>query len=191
MGSKNTRLPGAYTEGCCPAKGRGRNVFMSTFTQNYQLHQWVPEDNFLRTDFNEDFAKIDKAIKEALTAAGSAQSAANTAQSAASTAQSAANTAQSTANSKIALVSGSYTGDGTASRTINLGFQPKAVILERRNGARVSNATYGGLALINYPCYNQPTDGGLVLTSKGFTVASKNYTSLNNESIVYYYLALR
>lgn len=36
---------------------------MANYTQNYQLHQWVPEDNFLRTDFNEDFEKIDTAIK--------------------------------------------------------------------------------------------------------------------------------
>ena len=36
---------------------------MANYTQHYQLHQWVPEDNFLRTDFNEDFKKIDTAIK--------------------------------------------------------------------------------------------------------------------------------
>ena len=34
---------------------------MATYTANYQLHQWVPEDNFLRTDFNQDFQKIDAA----------------------------------------------------------------------------------------------------------------------------------
>ena len=37
---------------------------MATYTENYQLHQWVPEDDFLRTDFNEDFAKIDAALGE-------------------------------------------------------------------------------------------------------------------------------
>ena len=36
---------------------------MANYTQHYQLHQWVPEDDFLRTDFNEDFKKIDTAIK--------------------------------------------------------------------------------------------------------------------------------
>lgn len=35
---------------------------MSRFTPNYQLHQWDPEDNFLRTDFNEDLSKIDTAL---------------------------------------------------------------------------------------------------------------------------------
>ena len=37
---------------------------MASYTQNYQLHQWEAEDDFLRTDFNEDFAKIDEAIAE-------------------------------------------------------------------------------------------------------------------------------
>ena len=35
---------------------------MSRFTPNYQLHQWDPEDNFLRTDFNTDLSKIDTAL---------------------------------------------------------------------------------------------------------------------------------
>ena len=35
---------------------------MSRFTTNYQLHQWDPEDNFLRTDFNTDLSKIDTAL---------------------------------------------------------------------------------------------------------------------------------
>lgn len=164
---------------------------MSTFTQNYQLHQWVPEDNFLRTDFNEDFAKIDKAIKEALTAAGSAQSAANTAQSAASTAQSAANTAQSTANSKIALITGSYTGNGAETRTVSLGFQPKAILVERRDGVRHGSNTAAGLALDGKPCYANATTGGVTITATGFTVSCMGYTTTNQSGTVFYYLALR
>ena len=35
---------------------------MANYTDNYQLHQWEAGDDFLRTDFNEDFAKIDAAI---------------------------------------------------------------------------------------------------------------------------------
>ena len=45
---------------------------MATYTENFGLHQWVPEDDFLRTDFNEDFAKIDAAIKGVETAANTA-----------------------------------------------------------------------------------------------------------------------
>lgn len=31
-------------------------------TEHYGLHQWVPEDDFLRTDFNENFEKLDSAL---------------------------------------------------------------------------------------------------------------------------------
>ena len=36
---------------------------MATYTTNYGLHQWEASDDFLRTDFNTDFAKIDAAVK--------------------------------------------------------------------------------------------------------------------------------
>ncbi len=35
---------------------------MSAYTEHYQLHQWEPEDKFLRTDFNQDLSKIDTAL---------------------------------------------------------------------------------------------------------------------------------
>jgi len=38
---------------------------MSTKTEHLGLHQWEPEDSFLRSDFNEDFAKIDAGVKAA------------------------------------------------------------------------------------------------------------------------------
>ena len=37
---------------------------MAKYTEHYQLHQWEPEDPFLRTDFNEDLAKIDAALSQ-------------------------------------------------------------------------------------------------------------------------------
>ena len=47
---------------------------MARYTQNYQLHQWEAGDDFLRTDFNEDFAKIDGALmKNAKISVGSYQ----------------------------------------------------------------------------------------------------------------------
>lgn len=36
---------------------------MANYTQHYQLHQWEGSDPFLRTDFNEDFQKIDSALE--------------------------------------------------------------------------------------------------------------------------------
>ena len=35
---------------------------MANYTEHYQLHQWEPQDPFLRTDFNEDHEKIDTAL---------------------------------------------------------------------------------------------------------------------------------
>ena len=39
---------------------------MATYTPNYGLHQWVPEDIFVRTDFNEDLKQIDTVMGEKL-----------------------------------------------------------------------------------------------------------------------------
>jgi len=36
---------------------------MANYTPNYQLHQWEPEDKFLRTDFNADNQRIDAVLK--------------------------------------------------------------------------------------------------------------------------------
>ena len=35
---------------------------MASYTEHYGLHQWEPGDDFLRTDFNTDFEKIDAAL---------------------------------------------------------------------------------------------------------------------------------
>ena len=78
---------------------------MATYTSNYGLHQWEPEDNFLRTDFNEDLRKIDEAIKGVET-----------------------DTDQKLTE-KAEVVWGSYTGDGSENRQISLGFAPKGIIL--------------------------------------------------------------
>ena len=90
---------------------------MASYTTNYGLHQWKATDNFLRTDFNADFEKIDEAL-----------------------------------GTKPELVSGSYTGDGTASRTIPLDFTPKALYLCTETGqaydsSNGSSTSYGGLVL--------------------------------------------
>ena len=35
---------------------------LATYTEHYGLHQWESTDDFLRTDFNTDFQKIDTAL---------------------------------------------------------------------------------------------------------------------------------
>lgn len=31
-------------------------------TEHYQLHKWIPEDDFVRTEFNENFTKLDTVL---------------------------------------------------------------------------------------------------------------------------------
>ena len=78
---------------------------MATYTSNYGLHQWEPEDNFLRTDFNEDLKKIDEAIKGVET-----------------------DTDQKLTR-KAEIITGTYTGNGNI-QTIYLGFHPQALLVD-------------------------------------------------------------
>ena len=134
---------------------------MASYTSNYQLHQWVPEDDFLRTDFNEDFQKIDAGIAAVKGQADSLEA------------------------DKVGVVTGRYNGNGAASRAIDLGFQPKAVLVEEVNGRRTSNGSqfcFGGLSTLN-------GSGSVVsLTATGFQVyftAGVLCTNFSGESYVY------
>ena len=78
-------------------------------TQNYQLHQWEPADNFLRTEFNENFTKLDAVLKTGLSGL------------------------EAGLGEKIGVVIGTYAGRQTtpeaSTRRIELGFRPKMVLL--------------------------------------------------------------
>ena len=168
---------------------------MANYTPNYGLHQWIPEDVFVRTDFNTDLSKIDAGLKAAQDTANSAASAAATAQSTANTANTNAAAAQSTANGKTAIVTGSYEGDGKTSKTITLGFQAKAVLVTSQSG--IVNTTYhcyGGLALPGKPCYHRDMNA-IEITSSGFKVAYKDEggtsVATNQSNTTYFYIAFR
>ena len=94
---------------------------MATYTDNYQLHQWVPEDDFLRTDFNTDFQKIDAAL------GAKAEAAALTGL------QEELDSVQKTAERRCRLISGSYAGSGSLPRDINIGVAPRALLLSLGN----------------------------------------------------------
>ena len=83
---------------------------MAEYTSNYQLHQWVPEDDFLRTDFNTDFQKIDAAL-------------------AAKAAQSALESVQELAEGKCRMIVGYYAGNNYNPRTINVGVTPTVLLV--------------------------------------------------------------
>ena len=138
---------------------------MATYTANYQLHQWVPEDNFLRTDFNQDFARIDAGIRAAKAQAEELES------------------------SKCEITCGTYVGDGAASRTITLGFQPKAVHLEIRSALRGGSSynMYGGLAVQEGGVAHNNT--ALSITAAGFQVFYQGEALANISGESYRYIA--
>lgn len=147
---------------------------MASYTSNYQLHQWVPEDDFLRSDFNEDFQKIDAGLHAAQSLADQLEA------------------------EKSGIVTGSYTGDGTKGRQISLGFYAEAVIVELQSGRRGAICE-GGLFLRGKPMYdtNQalggPDNPSMKITSTGFQVSQDQnagaYSNTNGQ--VYYYLAVK
>ena len=74
---------------------------MASYTQHYQLHQWEPEDHFLRTDFNTDLQKIDTELGSLAEGLGS----------------------------KLEAEMASYLGDGEDTLQVELGYAPLAVLI--------------------------------------------------------------
>ena len=142
---------------------------MAQYTANYQLHQWVPEDNFLRTDFNTDFQKIDAAL------AGLRDG--KVGPEALEPLESGIASAQSTANGKAAVSLGSYVGNGTLPRTISLGYTPKAVFVGI--SANVLTALNGGGAPL-----------GILIQSGGSQIQCK-VPNANTSGETYCYMAVR
>lgn len=138
---------------------------MANKTANYQLNQWEPEDNFLRTDFNEDNAKIEAALN-------------------------------SLAAAMPKFVVGSYVGTGTyGERNPNqldfaatLGRLPKLLYITADNGSYNMLLTPGLTTQSSNNSYAntiQWTNTGL----SWYCISNKN-GQMNNESIVYLYVAI-
>ena len=99
------------------------------------------------------------------------------------------------------LLCGSYTGNGSESRFISLGFTPKAVLVVGQDGSTHYNEGhayhYGGLAITGGP--SKTRDGLTVLSVEhnGFTVYYQSggsnwlsYAHSNSSGRVYYYIAI-
>ena len=179
----------------------------TNYTANYGLCQWEPQDNFLRTEFNQDNAKIDAALAglesgkadnssvdtrfasvTADLATLRATDATKADSSSVSSQFSSANSRLTALEGRVEVIVGSYTGDGAETRTISLGFTPKAVLLEHNTGMRVhsTGVAYGGLALPNTPA------SGLKVVDGGFEVYYfQNSIHTNNIDTVYRYLAFK
>jgi hypothetical protein len=98
------------------------------------------------------------------------------------------------------IAMGSYTGDGTSDRTINVGFTPRIVFLTCRTGPlyAISNLGSGTYGVVMY--YNTVTTHPWILTTNlfrpqpvttGFTVsAGSEHGDLNAASAIYDYVAI-
>ena len=139
---------------------------MATYTSHYQLHQWEASDDFLRTDFNTDFQKIDAAIKGVETAA-------NTALALKADKTELTQACGALDEAKCETLTGSYTGNGANTRTIDLGCAPRAVFV----GEFLAVPGMAGSYLLS-------------LTASGFQVRDSLGTSTNSSGETYYYLAL-
>ena len=139
---------------------------MATYTSHYQLHQWEASDSFLRTDFNTDFQKIDAAIKGVETAA-------NTALALKADKTELTQACGALDEAKCETLTGSYTGNGANTRTIDLGCAPRAVFIDDELAVPGMAGSYL-----------------LSLTASGFQVRDSLGTSTNSSGETYYYLAL-
>ena len=139
-------------------------------TPNYQLNLWEGEDRILREDFNADNAKIEAALTETMALAQEAP-----------------------------FAIGVLDYDGSKNVTVNLGKQPKMVIVGNRLGLTNIITTNGSssscahaVAMPGYPGYlstlssNAGTTEILKVTSTGFTL----YSGMKDTLAPYYYLAL-
>ena len=139
-------------------------------SQNLKLHLWEPEDNFLRTEFNENFAAIDAAVKADRTAITKAQSTADTALSKANAAY---------APDQKPYVVGSYTGE-SADMTFNIGFRPSFLII---SGAVCHSATNSCSAQYVIITRGNTQSKAVTFTNTGFIIhdmTDARYPDLTN-----------
>lgn len=134
-------------------------------TTNYQLHSWLPSDEFHVSEINENFTKLDAALKAEAQERGRVDSEA------------------------ARLVCGSYTGpSSTTTIQINLGFKPKVVFAMNSTGAIYSaGTTETRIAL----AVDSTDDCGIVINATGFLARNLNKSYMAEKAIKYNYLALR
>lgn len=164
----------------------------SNYTENFGLCQWEATDQVLREEFNQNNTRVDEALKSASELAQAAQALADS--------------AYGPDNTPFAV--GSYTGDGTDKRKIDLGFTPKAVFLSASSSIfyqryNTYNAVSAAFAISGKNAAQNSTGieswvSGITLlsiTDGGFYVTYFRDTTfhgdLNTKDKVYYYIAMK
>lgn len=99
---------------------------------------------------------------------------------------------------KSEVVFGTYTGDETASRTINLGFTPVAVVVCDEMGRQFQSSgtrgIFGGIAVTGHPCASSSTNKAIEIVENGFNVAYNSEETparTNRGRITYYFIAYK
>ena len=135
---------------------------MASYTEHYQLHQWEPEDPFLRTDFNEDLAKIDTAIADAAVSPGCIMG---------------AYVGNSTVTNIELGFHPSFLQILATGRDTNLVYDVMSAIGGNGHMIRITRNASCGLTTVCQP------------TESGFTITEDSDTGLNATAVTYSYLA--
>jgi len=172
----------------------------SNQTSNYKLNQWAAEDRIIREEFNTDNQKIETALSGLSTEMGKRAT------------QTALNNLSTTLNSTIStglskkygtdnayIKSGSYTGTGTATITINTGFKPSLVMVFCLYGEMtttdftlmIGDGSVQHINTKNSSIYVETT--ALQMTNTGFTVSYQRSEDwgFNTSGRPYRYIAFR
>ncbi|HCC34488.1 MAG TPA: hypothetical protein DEQ02_02155 [Ruminococcaceae bacterium] len=101
-------------------------------------------------------------------------------------------------NSLEKIRSGSYVGDGQASRVINFGFQPSAVFVAAVGAPGVETRPDGGVILRSGVASAGTQGFGVEVTASGFRVFADSHqgqtpavSELNAPSVSYFYIAYK
>lgn len=155
----------------------------------------IPSGSVTQDKLAQDVRDRFTAIESAAAAESSARASGDSAEASARVA--ADNNLQTQINTKCEVIVGSYVGDQTENRFINLGRTPKAVLLITNDGkmfAANENAVFGGLAVTDSPSYASPVYPSIItIVTNGFQVTYSNlYKSLatNRQDKTYNYIAL-
>lgn len=154
----------------------------SSKTNYLQLNYWSAGDKPKMADFNGDNQKIDNAFQAHIQ-----------------------NSAQHLTGNQSAwiaqpFVSGTYTGDGTASRSVTLGFAPALLVILPEGYGPLELDTVQQTPLLRFAlAADSHGSSGVALTATGFTVnqaqsiplAGLAKICLNEQNVVYRYFAIR
>ena len=146
----------------------------SNHTTNYDLNQWEGTDKVLRTEFNEDNAKIDAALKANADGIDTLEGQVSAVQA-----------AMGNCTMETVIYTGTGTYGGSSPTQINFTRPPQLVVIIGRNGS----AAFCGRQLNRYTVMHSGTItyGGAGWSGNRLTLAHDSYQTyqMNNSGTVY------